>query len=90
MTALSERKFTSYSTNKVSTSLVKLSVMEGARLPPLMGPSYLNAMPRQIAELRNEAIRRYNGIKVEKMPLSYSGYFSKSVFKITQDSDQIK
>ena len=59
-------------------------------LPSPMGPSYLNAMPRQIAELRNEAIRRYNSIKVVKMPLQYSGFCSKSVFKITQDKEQIK
>ena len=55
-----------------------------------MWAGYQYAMPRHIAELRNKAIRRYNSIKVEKMPLSYSGFFSKSVFKITQDPDQIK
>ena len=71
-------------------SLVISAVMEGAMLPSPIGPSYLNAMPRQIAELRNEAIRRYNSIKVVKMPLQYSGFCSKSVFKITQDKEQIK
>ena len=75
---------------KYQVSLVILAVMEGAMLPSPMGPSYLNAVPRQIAELRNEAIRRYNSIKVVKMPLSYSGFCSKSVFKITQDKEQIK
>ena len=75
---------------KYQISLVKMSSREGIRMPPPMGPSYLNAMPRHMAELRNEAIRRYNSIKVEKMPLSYSGFFSKSVFKVTQDPDQIK
>ena len=87
--SLSKRKFTSYSINQVSISLVKMSSMEGIRGPPPMGAGYQYAMPRHIAELRNEAIRRYNSIKVEKMPISFSGFFSKSVFKITQDPDQI-
>ena len=55
-----------------------------------MGAGYQHATPRHIAELRNEAIRRYNSIKVEKMPISYAGFFSKSVFRITQDPEKIK
>ena len=58
--------------------------------PPLSQPSYLSNLPQRIVEHRNEAIRRHNGVKVVKMPLSYSGFCTKSVFKITQDKEQIQ
>ena len=90
MTALSERKFTSYGIIRYQIRLVKLAVMEGTMNLPQMGLGYLNAVPRQIAQLRNEAIKCYNSIKVQKMPLSYSGFLSKTVYKITQDSEQLK
>ena len=67
-----------------------MSSLEGIRRPPPMGAVYEYSTLRHIAELRNEAIKRYNSIKVEQMPLSYSGYFSKNVFKIQQGLEQIQ
>ena len=67
-----------------------MSSLEGIRAPPAAGAGYQFATPRHIAELRNEAIKRYNDIGFEQLPLSYSGYFSKAVFKIKQGRDQIQ
>ena len=55
-----------------------------------MGASYEYSAPRHIVELRSEAKKRYNSIKVQQMPLSYSGFFSKSVFRIQKGAEQIQ
>ena len=64
--------------------------MEGVRRPPPTGVGYQYTTPKHIADLRTQAIKRYNDIEVEQLPLSYSGYFSKAVFKIKQGRDQIQ
>ena len=66
-----------------------MSLVEGIRRQPPIGMGYQYAMPKHITDLRNEAIKRYNDIEVEQK-VNYSGYFSKSVFKVKQGSDQIQ
>ena len=66
-----------------------MSNCEGIRNPPPMGVGYAYAMPRHIADLRGEAVKRHNDIEV-KQKVNYSGFFSKRVFHIKQGTKQIE
>ena len=66
-----------------------MSNFEGLRRPPPMGVGYAYAMPRHIANLRDEAVWRHNEVEV-KEKVNYTGFFSKSVFYIKQGPKQIE
>ena len=66
-----------------------MSNLEGIRNPPPMGVGYAYAMPRHIANLRDEAVKRHNDIEVKKK-VNYPGFFSMSVFHIKQGTKQIE
>ena len=66
-----------------------MSNLEGFRRPPPIGVGHADTMPRHIANLNDEAMRRHNEVEV-KENVNDMGFFSKSVFHIKQGPKQIE